>query len=197
MIYERNLCVLLMTLCLVSSGSVSSQIDAGLMPVRIIEILDSSGLRLGTALVAGREDRGYRAGYEAWRFSEKALLGIGEQESLTLAVWAEGDWDDPWVIEALGWLPEDPAVEWSHPAAVEWTAQADSLPPVVPEGTYFGHPTLGGLTIRYAPRGGSSLTWFKLTEGAFMQLDDGAVFTREASPPPTGWWWHGPIEPSS
>ncbi|MEM7349640.1 MAG: hypothetical protein AAF657_02465 [Acidobacteriota bacterium] len=175
----------------------SSQLDPGVMPVRIFELLDTFGTRFGTVLVTTTGDRGYKARYETWRCSEATLLAIAEQESLTLSLWAAGDWDDPWVLEALAWQPADPAVEWSHPAMVEWTPIDEVRPPLVEEGITFGNPTLGGLTIRYSSHGPSSLTWFKQTEGDFMALGDGTVFERQREVPATGWWWHGPIERGS
>ncbi|MEM7350954.1 MAG: hypothetical protein AAF657_09125 [Acidobacteriota bacterium] len=170
-----------------------SQVPIDVMPVKIFEILDVQGARLGAVVVAGSSSRGFVAGSETWRFEEAALFEIAQQESLELAVWAEGDWDNPWVVQALAWWPADP-VQWVHPTTVEWTSQGEMRPPIVPGGTYFGNATVGGLTIRYAPRGPSSLTWFKLTEGAFMAIGDGAVLQRYSEPPATGSWWQGRIE---
>ena len=172
-------------------AAVLSQVPPNVMPANIFEILDPAGTRLGTVLVAAESSRGFEAGTEYWRFSEAALVAIGEQESLEFAVLATGEWSDPWVVEALGWWPGGDAVEWSHPAAVAWTAQEESRPPVVPGGTYFGNATLGGLTIAYSPRGASSLTWFKLTEGPYMLIGEGAVFVQDEDVPETGSWWQG------
>lgn len=117
---------------------------------------------------------------------------IAEQRTLEFHVLAEGDWDDPWVARALDWQPRDTSVEWSHPTKVKWTPTEESGAPRVPGGVYFGHATLGGLTIWYEPRGSSSLTWFKLTAGEFMLIDDGAVFERDTAPE-DGSWWQGPF----
>ena len=193
MTHTKRLTTLLVTLLLISPGTAISQFDPGEKPVSIFEILDSVRNRLGIVIVAGSSDRGYEAGNEYWRFSEDALLSISDQESLTIAPWAQGDWDNPWIVGALAWQPDDTSVEWSHPAEAEWTPQDEARPPIVPGGTYFGNATLGGLTIQYSTRGESSLTWFKLTEGDFMLLEDGAVFRRDTAPPTTGSWWYGPI----
>lgn len=194
MIHKRILSLLLVAVLVVSLGTASAQFDPGERPVDIFGVIDMHGLLIGRILVVGETGQGYESGNEYWRFSEEALLGIEEQESLELAVLAQGVWDDPWVAEALGWQPEDTSIEWSHPAEAEWMSQDERLPPVTPSGTYFGNATLGGLTIDYSSRGPSSLTWFKLTEGAFMQLEDGAVFQRDSDIPSTGSWWHGPID---
>lgn len=193
---RKNVAFLLIGVLVILPSVALSQIDPGWdSEARIFEILDPLGTRLGAVVVAETSNRGYEAGYEYWRFAERSLLQIAEQESLRFAVWAEGDWDDPWVVEALAWQPTDASVEWSHPARVEWTPQDASRPPVVPGGTTFGNATLGALTIRYASVEPSSLTWFKLTEGAFMLLGDGAVFELTDDVPTTGSWWQGPIEP--
>jgi hypothetical protein len=178
----------LVTLLVTSPSIVFSQYDPGWLPVRIYQILDPGGTRLAAIVVTGSAGRGYEEGNETWRFSEEALREIAEQEKLEISVWAEGDWDDRWVVEALAWRPEGDAVEWSHPATVEWN---EGEPPVVPGGTYFGNATLGGLMIQYSPRGPSSLTWFKLTEGPYMLIGDGAVFEQDKNVPETGSWWQG------
>ncbi len=177
-------------------GAVSSQfpVDERERAVQIFEVLDSAGLRFGTIVVAGQTGRGFEANNEYWSISQTTLLEIADQERLEVAVLASGDWDDPWVVEALGWLPAGRAVGWNHPTEVEWTRHDELLPPVVPGGTYFGNATLGGLMIQYSQGGPSSLTWFKLTEGPFMQLAEGAVFEREHELPSDGSWWHGWIE---
>ncbi len=174
--------------------TVSSQLTPDVMPVWIFEILESSGARLGTVTVVGESERGFETGNEYWSFREKALREIAEQPSLEFAVLAAGDWDDPWVIEALGWSPEGRVVAWRHPTEVEWVSQDDTRPPLVEGSTYFGDETLGGLSIQYSERGAASLTWFKTTDGAFMQLQEGARFARGEAVPTTGSWWHGPIE---
>lgn len=190
-VYTSLLMVLLLTLL---PGVASSQFDPGEMPVWIVEILNIEGTRLGTVLVAGTSNRGYDAGHEYWRFGEQALQEIAGFTSLEFAVLASGDWDAPDVVEALEWLPPNRPVAWSHPAEVEWTESAQTPPPEASEGTHFGNPTLGGLTIQYTESGPASLTWFKATAGAFMQLEDGALFEREEEAPTEGSWWHGAIE---
>jgi len=191
---RNTVTLLLMSMLVISSTVCLSQFDPGELPVKIFGILDTAGTHLGMVVVTSQEGRGYKAGYESWRFKEAALLEIAEQESLTLEVWATGDWNDPWVVEALRWQPEESTVEWSHPATVEWTPQDEELPPLPAAGTYFGNATLGGLRIHYSSHSPSALTWFKLTEGAYMQLDEGAVFERDPDVPQTGSWWHGAIE---
>ena len=39
----------------------------------------------------------------------------------------------------------------------------------------------------------TELTWFKLTEGRYMQIDEGAVFERDEEVSETGSWWQGVI----
>ena len=193
---NKILCIFLVATLLISPAAGWAQVDPGFqVGATIYEILDLQGQRLGIVLAAAETGLSYKAGNEYWRFSESVLLEIEAQESLRFALWAQGEWDDPRVLEALDWQPEGPTVEWSHPAAVRWTEQAESPPSAVPAGSYFGNPTLGGLSIHYAPFGSSMMTWYKLTEGAFMQLEDGAVFERASATPETGSWWQAPIEP--
>lgn len=191
-----NISLLLIALLAFPPNAVLSQvpIDPIETSVKIFEILDWQGPRLGTVVVVGRTNRGYLAGNEYWRFDEGALREIAAQQSLELAILAAGEWDDPWIVQALEWKPENRSVQWSHPAEVEWTTQDESRPPVVSDGIYFGNATVGGLTIQYSERGPASLTWFKTTDGAFMQLEDGALFTRDIQAPSTGSWWHGLID---
>ncbi len=191
---RSNVSLFLVVLLAFLPGVASSQFDPGERPVWIVEILDVAGTRLGITVVAGTPNRGFEAGNEYWRFDEEALLQIGQQPSLEFAVLAEGDWDAPGVVEALAWHPPNGTVAWIHPAEAGWTAQSESRPPVAAGGTYFGNATLGGLTIQYSAGRAASLTWFKLTEGAFMQLQDGALLERGDDVPTTGWWWHGAIE---
>ena len=191
------LSLLLIVLLMFLPGAVSSQVDPGYGHVQILGVFDSAGVRLGMIVVAGLSDRGFEAGHEYWSFSEEALLDLAELESLKLSHLAVGEWDDPWIVEALNEFPGAPAVTWTHPAEVEWTAQEEMLPPELAGGIYFGNATLGGLTIQYSERGPASLTWFKLTDGAFMQLEDGAVFEREEDVPTDGSWWHGRIADTS
>ena len=160
-----------------------------------IEILDPAGTRLGMVVIPGRSNRGFESGNEYWRFDETALLNVSRLPSLSFAVLAAGDWDEPLVVEALGWRPAHREVAWVHPAKAVWTPQDVEHPPVVDGGTYFGNATLGGLIIQYASKRSASLTWFKLTEGDFMQMEDGALFEREEAPPTDGSWWQGSIEP--
>lgn len=51
-------------------GAVSSQfpINPNRFSVKIFEILDFEGTRLGTVVIAGRSNRGYRTGNKYWRF---------------------------------------------------------------------------------------------------------------------------------
>ncbi len=171
--------------------AVSSQFDPGERPVWILEILTQEGIRLGTVVVAGSSSHGYRAGNEYWRLDEEGLLAIHMQPSLEFSVMAAGSWTDPWVRDALAWHPPNGSVEWTHPTDAAWTSQREQHPPTTRGGTYFGNATQGGLMIQYSQAGSSSLTWFKLTAGAFMQLEDGAFFQREEEPPVAGAWWHG------
>ncbi len=191
---RKSISILAIALLTATPGMVSSQVDPGYGAFRMFEILDPSGIRLGMTVVVGRSGRGFEAGNEYWSFSEEALREIAHQESLEFAVVAAGEWDDPWVEELLDWKPVDHLVSWTHPTEVEWSPQEQMLPPIVAEGTYFGHATLGGLTIQYSQEGPASLTWFKTTEGAFMQLEDGGLFERSEVVPKTGSWWHGAIE---
>ncbi len=182
------LAVTLITLLVISPSTLFPQVDPGWdMPVRIFELLDPGGTRLATVVVAGESGRSFEEGNEYWTFSEEALLDVAEQGSLEMSILAQGEWTDRWVVEALAWRPADP-VTFSHPATVEWD---DGPPPVVPGGVYFGNATLGGLMIQYSPRGASSLTWLKLTEGPYMLLGDGAVFEQDEDVPETGTWWQG------
>ncbi len=187
-----NVSLLLVVLLVFLPGVVSSQVDPGNRPAWILEILDLEGTRLGMVVVAGTSNRGYESGYEYWRFDEEALLRIADQPSLEFAVLAQGSWSSPWVMEALAWEPRNGTVAWVHPSEAAWRPLDDGRVPPVAGASYFGNATLGGLTIQYSAEGPSSLTWFKLTGGAFMELEDGALFER-AEPPTDGSWWHGPI----
>ncbi len=191
MISRTHVSLLLVATLFFSPSILNSQVVPNHVPVRILEILDIVGTRLGIVIVASEPSTGHLKDTETWRFREKALLGIAEQASLEFAVLAQGEWDDQRVIEALDWQPQDDAIEWSHPTTVDWTSQREQLPPAS-AGTYFGDPTLGGVEFTYSPRGRSSLTWFKLIEGDYV-LYEGAVFERDEAPE-TGSWWQGPIE---
>ncbi len=191
MISKSHVPILLVVSQFLSPSVLTSQIDPGMMPVRIFEVLDAAGIRLGIAIIAGKDGRGYQKDTESWRFSDTALMEIAEQTSLELTVLAQGEWNDRQVVEALSWRPQD-AVEWTHPTRVEWTPREERLPPVT-GGTYFGDPTLGGVEIAYSSRGASSLTWFKLVEGDYVLYDEGTVFRRSEAPE-TGSWWQGAIE---
>lgn len=190
-------CIFLSLLLAFLSLNASSQVDPGFGDVQIFGVFNPVGDRLGTVVVASKPDRGFEAGNEYWSFSEESLLDIAELDSLEVAHLGGGSWDDSHIVEALDWLPDGATVKWTHPAEVEWTLQDESAAPEVAGGIHFGNPDLGGLTIQYSARGPASLTWFKLTSGPFMQLEEGALFERNDQPPTTGSWWQGPIEPTS
>jgi len=190
---RKTLSLFLVGFLLACSIPVSAQFDPGEKPVHIYSIYNTFDQRIATIVVVGEADRAYEAGREYWRFSEEALSEIAEADSLQIVLTASGAWDDSAVIEALRWRPEGDAVEWNHPTDADWISQGDMSPPELPEGTYFGDSTLGGLIIQYSPEGESSLTWFKLTEGPFMMIDEGVELSNEDSPPEDGWWWQGEI----
>ncbi len=191
MISKPQVSLLLVATLLFSPGVLTSQVVPSYLPVKILEILGKAGTRLGIVIVASEPSTGHLKDTETWRFSEEALLGIAEQDSLGFAVLAQGEWGDRQVVEALDWQPQDEAVEWSHPTTVDWTSQREHQPPAS-SGTYFGDPTLGGVEITYSPRGRSSLTWFKLIEGDYVVFNEGAVLERDEAPE-TGSWWQGLI----
>jgi len=170
-----------------------AQVDPGFGEFGVLELVDEFGARLGIVVVVGEPGRGYEKNHEYWRFDEAALIDIGSRNSIEISVWFEGSWDDPQAREALSWYPSGRGVEWVHPTNVEWTSFESEEPPATGEGTYFGHVDVGGLTFDYSTEGDSALTWFKLTEGDFMQLEDGVLMQR-TDPPTTGSWWAGAID---
>ena len=173
------------------SEPAGSQVDPGVMPVSIYGILDAAGERLGRILVARDPGLGFAGESEYWLVDEALLLDIADQESLELAVLAQGSWRDSQVLDALDWRPEGESVEWRHPTSVRWTDSSEARPPASQGGVYFGDPTVGGLTLQYS-REGASLTWHKLTPGPYMLLGDRTVFRRSEAPE-TGHWWHGDL----
>ncbi len=176
-------------------SAVATQVDPGNAPALVLGVFDLAGIRLGAIVVAGQPGRGFEAGTEYWVFSERALLEIPKKKGLEIIQLAAGGWDDPWVMEALGWFPADNPIMWRHPTNVTWTKSGNREPPNVSGRAYFGNPTIGGLSVHYTREGRGSLTWFKLTAGAYMQLQDGAVLARENRPPSSASWWHRSIRP--
>lgn len=192
----KPLFLLLAAILLILPKTALGGIVPCVMPtLTVFEILDPAGTRLGIVVIAVEDGPGYEAGNEHWRFSESALLAIDEQKSLEFAIWAGGDWEDPFVVEALNWQPEGTAIEWVHPTTVEWAPQNEKRAPAMGHGTYFGDPTLGGLRIHYSPRGRSTLTWIKLTGGEYMMFESEPVLERQEDVPETGSWWQGSIDP--
>ncbi len=194
MFARTSLFLLFIVLLILLPSTAFPQLDPGVRPASVIEILDPAGTRLGIIVVAGRSGRGFEAGHEYWSVGETTMRTVSGLESLELNTVAVGEWDDPWIVEALRWRPADTVIAWRHPAIVEWTKHADMRPPTIRDGTYFDNPTIGGLSIQYDRGGRASLTWFKFTEGAFMQLHEGARFIRSDRTPSSGFWWHGLIE---
>jgi len=190
---SRWIALAILTVAILSTLPVAAQFDPGERPVRIFAIVDAFRDRLATIVVPNEPDRAYQADREYWRFGESSLASLAEEELLRIEVLAEGDWDDPEILEALAWRPDGEAVEWNHPATVEWTPQSTEPAPEAPNAIYFENSTLGGLAVSYSATGSSSLLWIKLTEGPYMQLDDGAEFRRESKLSRDGAWWRGSL----